>query len=182
MRLPLALLTCLCLVAPAEARMGAGAFRADAYSILKDGPAKPLEAVGDDVIRVSKSPANGLRGWMIEIHAASGARSAAGRLLLFRRARIGPWTQIAEIPFEAPVEAYETLSLTIDDLLAQGETKDDPGLVCLDGNGWVTERRVHGRDVWLTEACSEHDREAEIAKAAAQFAETFGLGFSFPTD
>lgn len=178
MRRRLLLVVCLVtaslpmLASAAWAEIVEGAYRPDRFSILTWTKARPLNRLGDDVVRMSSTPALGGRGWVIELRRVDGD-SAEGEVRFLWTGR-DRGVEIGRIGFDIPAEDYAVLTGQIDAQLARRDfqesrvTRDPDGtivefLVCTDGPGYVTERRVGSKQLWLKGFCGDDHPNQAIA-------------------
>jgi len=137
------------------------------FSVLADVNAKPVDQIGDDVIRVSTTPALGGRAWVIELHRnADGSAIGVADLGFSGRGGNG-WTDLGSLKVGLSAERFAALSAKIDGLLARGEPVPETSAnvvhICTDGPGYVTERRKNGRSEWMSGFCGDHPNN-QIAK------------------
>lgn len=178
MRRRLLLVVCLVtaslptLASAAWAEIVEGAYRPDRFSILTWTKSRPLNRLGDDVVRMSSTPALGGHGWVIELRRVD-AGSAEGEVRFLRTGR-DHGIEVGRIRFDIAAEDYAALIRQIDALLARRDfqrsrvTRDPDGtvtelLVCTDGPGYLTERRVGGKEVWLEGSCGDDHPNQAIA-------------------
>jgi hypothetical protein len=170
MRIVLATILAACLSAnEAQASAGFGSYHPTRGNILRAARAPPLDRLGDDVARFSSTPALGGRGWVIELHRAGSAR-ATGEVIYFGGHPSRGWRKLGWMKLELPAAQFAEVTAKIDGQLARGEPSSESIVegqvaisVCTDGPGYVSERRTHGRSMWLEGFCGDHPNN-EIAR------------------
>lgn len=163
----------LLLLAPAAwAETGEGAFDHGRFNILAWSKARPLKAIGDDVVRMSSTPALGGQGWVIELHRVD-EKFARGEVRFLWTSR-DRGEETGRIKLGMLIEDYEALTRRIDEQLTRRDFEDSRVvhnskgqvtelIVCTDGPGYVTERRVGGKEVWLDGFCGDNHPNDAIA-------------------
>lgn len=104
---------------------------------------------------------------MVELHRQD-TKWATGEANFGYWTRPGRWTNLGSLKLSLSTRDYDALSADIDALLARGDPPlQPPGsdyiVVCTDGPGYLTERRVNGKSTWLEGLCGDHPNKA-IAK------------------
>ena len=183
-----ATLCAIALLLPAVALVesGVGAFDHGRFSILAWSQAPKLAALGDDVVRMSSTPALGGTGWVIELHRAD-AKFAEGEARFLWTSR-SEGVEAGRIKLRMRLEDYETLTRRIDTELARTDfedsrvTRNAQGqvtelIVCTDGPGYVTERRVDGRMTWMGGFCGDGHPNNVIAALLQQTVLDYACGW-----
>jgi hypothetical protein len=132
--------------------------------------AKPLEQIGDDVIRFSTTPALGGPAWVAELHREPDRGVGSVTFGYWGR---GDWEEGGSLSLGLSLKQYDELVAKVDALVAQSGAKADTktnrhgiGVVhiCTDGPGYLTERRKNGRTIWLDGFCGDDHPNNAIAR------------------
>lgn len=148
--------------------------------VLEAARVRALRTIGEDVVRVSSTPALGAPGWIIEIHRGADGYGR-GSVAFLRRGRDG-WRVTGSAGFGMSSERYDRLARDVDAELVRGDPEARPTptgqdiVICTDGPGWVTERRSAGREVRLAGFCAEQHPNATIVPLMERAAAA-GLGW-----
>jgi len=131
---------------PAQYRFGRG-------HILVATDAEPLGRGGEDAIRFSMTPALGGIARVVEVRA--GGRSPVVTVREFRGHPQLGWNPVESRRSAITKAQYQTLAAEVDRQLERAATYIDDRFICTDGPGFVTERRVNGRDQRYAGFCGE---------------------------
>lgn len=105
-----------------------------------------------DALRFSSEPALGGIGYVIELR-------AAGRVDVswYKGHRRSGWSRTRHMWFQADPGQVLAVASTVDEMMAKGvaelKNRGDAVQVCLDGPGFLTERRKAGQLSWLRPFC-----------------------------
>ena len=136
--------------------------------ILRDLNAPRIAEIERDVLRFSSAPPLGGRGYMMTfVGAADGAWAEVVWALWDNR--VDRWRATRRERFELEPSEYEDLATFADQAYLRGARRGfmDPApeaiYVCADGPGYLTERLIDGRQIWLAGPCGPEHPNDEIA-------------------
>ncbi|HWA63300.1 MAG TPA: hypothetical protein VG939_18130 [Caulobacteraceae bacterium] len=160
------------LTSAAHAASGSGAFSGASTDVLGASHARSLAAISDDAVRFSSSPALGGLGWIVELHKTP--KGAQGEALFFDGHPSLGWRRIGWLRLAASDANYARLVARIDELLGRGDPEAaGPLVICTDGPGYLTERRLNGKTTRLGGFCGDHPNN-EIASIMEGVIARFG--------
>ncbi len=161
----------------AGATSGSGELTPGRHTPLRAIHARPLTDIGDDVIRFSTGPALGGLASVIEIH-RSDAKRASGDVYFLAGHNARGWERQGQLKWFMSSADYDKLASAVDAALAKGDpgmlpkTKEGDILLCTDGPGYLSERRLNRKTHWLSGFCGDNPNN-DIASLMGQALTTY---------
>jgi hypothetical protein len=130
--------------------------------VLKALAAPPLATIGADVVRFSTAPALGGQATVVELHRVDATHAEGRAWFLAGHPHLG-WTRQGELRLHLTVAAFDALTGGVDAALDKAAAAAPPDrndlVICTDGPGYLSERRVNGQARWLSGFCGDHPND-----------------------